>query len=106
MIKLLNYCNAEYKIVKKLFIVYKQYKYLGETFYCVKIPRSQKSYDFQRYAFLEKRSGRFVIYHIKNEILSEKQFKKEIRRLLTLSAKRGGKESLHKLIEWRIGETK
>ena len=101
-IKLLNY-NCRKGTIKRFFIVYKTYKYLGETFYCVKTRKGQKYFAWKKIAYVEKRTGRGCMFGVQH-IMTEKESKKEMRKILTRSAKAGGGESLHKIIEKRITE--
>ena len=100
-IKLLNY-NCGKGTKKRFYIVYKTYKYLGETFYCVKSRKGQKCCSCRKIAYIEKRTGRGYMFGVQH-IMTEKEFKKEMRKILTRNAK-AGCESLHKIIENRITE--
>lgn len=99
-IKLINSKMPGERIRKSFFIVYKEYKYLNEIFYCVKPHRNQNLGC--KYIYLEKKTGRRVLFDRCFELLSDKEFKKGIRKLLTRSARERRGESLHVIIDERL----
>lgn len=113
MIKLLNYCSTKKgKIQKKIFWVIKEYKYLGCTFYCVKARKNMIYPEYLwknvprilKYAYIEPVSGHSLLEKFSNEVLSEKKFKKEVRKRLTKQARYDGRGSLKNLIKDRKKE--
>ncbi|MCQ2577484.1 MAG: hypothetical protein MJ176_03020 [Treponema sp.] len=115
MIKLLNYCDAEKgKITKKIFWCVKKYEYLGCTFYCVKARRNltYSKYLWKnvpkllKYVYIEPVSGCCLLHSFSTEVLSEKKFKKEVRRRLTKQSRYDGRGSLKSLIQDRREEYK
>jgi hypothetical protein len=113
MFKFINYCNArKRKITKKLFWCVKEYEYLGCTFYCVKARRGLTYSEYLwknvpkllKYAYIEPVSGHSLLYRFSTEVLSEKKFKKEVRRMLTKQSRYDGRGSLKSLIKDRKNE--
>lgn len=102
-IKLLNNCQYNKKTNKRFFIVYKKYEYMGEVFYCVKNKRVIQKHDGKKYMYLERKTGRRLLSRV-NEILSDKAFKKAVRKMLTQSARAHKGESLHAIIKNREAE--
>lgn len=108
MLKLINYASTRnYKISKKWFWVVKEYKYLGCKFYCVKARKNHtySRYMFEhlsiKYAYIEADSGHALLYNFYGEILSDKKFKKEVRKCLTKQSRYDGRCSLKLLIQNR-----
>lgn len=102
-IKLLNNCQYNKKTNKRFFIVYKKYEYMGEVFYCVRNKRVIQKHDGKKYMYLERKTGRRLLSRV-NEILSDKAFKKAVRKMLTQSARAHKGESLHAIIKNREAE--
>lgn len=115
MFKLLNYCDARKgKITKKIFWCVKEYEYLGCKFYCVKARRNltyskylwENIPESLKYAYIEPYSGHGLLGSFSKEVLSEKKFKKEVRRMLTKQSRYDGRGSLKSLIQDRREEYK
>lgn len=113
MFRFINYCNARNnKITKKLFWVVKEYECLGCKFYCVKA-RKKLTYSkmmFEnlpiKYAYVEASVGLGLLYNFYGEVLSDKKFKKELRKRLSKQARYDGRGSLKRLIQDRREEYK
>lgn len=110
MFRFINYSNARNKkITKKLFWVVKEYEYLGCEFYCVKARRNLTYSEYLwknvpkslKYAYIEPVSGHALLSSFSKEVLSEKKFKKEVRKCLTKQSRYDGRGSLKRLIQDR-----
>lgn len=105
MLKFINYASTKkHKIEKKLFRIVKEYEYLGCKFYCVKARKNHtySRYMFEhlpiKYAYIETNSGHQLLFNFYGEVLSDKKFKKEVRKLLTKQERTNGKGSLKSLV--------